>query len=180
MGRSSCTRSRQEIEELRRRCNKGENTLTQHRLDEHSLQQKRDPDAVSQHMTQFKDFQDKVNFLSDAREFHALDSRSSSGRSHVPNQPRVVSSSTRQPSRDSGVPRNTRDDLSIRGNVCEDILAQVHPKEFFEIQRIWRHHLRGQPVTTIPIRCFQRRARCKSHEGGKVPFFDDWSSKPCR
>ena len=100
--KESCTRSRQEIEELRRRCNKGDNTLTQHRLDEHSLQQKSDPDAVSQHMTQFKDFQDKVNFLSDARECHALDSRSSSGRSHVPNQPRVVSSSTRQPSRDSG------------------------------------------------------------------------------
>ena len=42
----SDTRSRQEFEELRRRCNRGDK-LAQHRLDECSVQQKRDPDTVS-------------------------------------------------------------------------------------------------------------------------------------
>ena len=73
-----------------------------------------------------------MNFLSDARKFHDPDSGSSSGRSHVPNQPLITSSSRRKPSRDSGVPRDTRDDMSIQGNVIEDLPARVHPEEFFE------------------------------------------------
>ena len=79
------------------------------------MQQKRDPDTVSQLLTQIKELQDKVDFLSDAREFHDPESGSSSGQSHVPNQHRIISSSMRRPSCDS--PRNTRDDMSIRGNV---------------------------------------------------------------
>ena len=68
----------------------------------------------------------------DVQELHDPDSGSSSGQSQVPNQHRIIASSRRKPSQDSGVPRNTRDDLSIRDNVFEDLLAQVHPKEFFE------------------------------------------------
>ena len=113
-------------------CNKEENKLTQHRLDEYSMQQERYPDTVSQLMTQKRELQDKVNFLSDEREFHDPDSGSSSGRSHVPYQHRITSSSRRNPSRDSGVPRNTGNDMSIRGKVFEDLPAQGHPKEFFK------------------------------------------------
>ena len=50
------------------------------------MQQKRDPDTVSQLLTQIRELQDKVDFLSDAREFHDPESGSSSGQSHVPNQ----------------------------------------------------------------------------------------------
>ena len=115
------TKCRQEFQEL-----------TQHRLEEHSVQQKRDPDTVSQLLTQLRELQDKIDFLSDAREFHDPELGSSSGQSHVPNQHRIISSSMRRPSCVSGAPRKTRDDMSIRGNVFEDLPAQVHPKEFFE------------------------------------------------
>ena len=81
------------------------------------MQQKRDPETVSQFLTQIKELQDKEDFLSDAREFHDPESGSRSGQSHVPNQQRIMSSSRRRPRRDCGVPRNTRDDMSIRGNV---------------------------------------------------------------
>ena len=104
-----CTRSRQEIEELRRRCNR-EGKLTQHGLDDFSMQQETDRETGSQIVTKIRNVQDKVNFLSDARDSHDLDSGSSSGHSHVPKQHRIISSSRRRPRCESGVPRNTRDD----------------------------------------------------------------------
>ena len=94
------------------------------------MQERRDPDTVSQFLIQIRELQDKVYFLSHAREFHDPESGSNSGQSHVPNQHRTMSSSMRRPSCASGVPRNTRDDMSIRGNVFEDLSAQGHPKEF--------------------------------------------------
>ena len=92
------------------------------------MQQKRDSDTVSQLLTQIGELQEKEDFLSDAREFH-----------DPPNQHRIISSSIRRPSCDSGVPRNTRDDTSIRGNVFKDLPAQGHPKNSSKIQRNWRH-----------------------------------------
>ena len=71
----------------------------------------------------------------------------------------------RRPSCDSGVPRNTRNDMSIRGNVFEDLLKDI-PKNSPKIRRIWRHHLwperirqgnhleeelSREPMNTIPI-----------------------------
>ena len=144
------------------------------------MQQKRDPDSVSQLLTQIRELQCKADFLPDAREFHDPESGSSSGQSHVPNQHRNISSSRRRPSCDSEMPRNTRDDMSIRGNVFEDPTAQIHPKEFFKKSKnlatsssmtrkdqTGNHlekELSQEHMNTIP--CFQRRARCKSHEGG--------------
>ena len=84
------TRCRQEFQELRKLCSR-EERLTQHRLEEHSMQQKRDPDTVSQLLTQIRELQGKEDFLSDAREFHDPESGSSSGQSHVPNQHRIIS-----------------------------------------------------------------------------------------
>ena len=77
-----------------------------------------------------------MNSLSDARDFHDLDSWSSSSRSHVPNQPLITSSSKKKPSRDSGLLRDTRNELGIRGNVFEGIPAgEVDSSEFFEDSR---------------------------------------------
>ena len=70
------------------------------------MQQEQDPDTVIQLLTQIGELQEKVDFLSDAREFH-----------DPPNQHRIISSSIRRPSCDSGVPRNTRHDMSIRVTV---------------------------------------------------------------
>ena len=59
----SYTRNRQEIEELRRRCYKEENTLSQYRLDEFSMLQERDPNTVSHLKDQIRELQEQVNFM---------------------------------------------------------------------------------------------------------------------
>ena len=78
LSQENYTRCRQEFQELRRRCNR-EERLTQHRLEELSVQQRRDPDTVSRLLTQIRELQDKIDFLSDAREFHDPESGSNSG-----------------------------------------------------------------------------------------------------
>ena len=61
-------RACQDIAELRRT-----NSARQSRLDELSLQSERNPTTVSPLLTQNQDLQDKVNFLSVAREFYDPD-----------------------------------------------------------------------------------------------------------
>ena len=59
----------QEIEELRRICCEETDRARQAKSEELSLQQRRNPTTVSQMMAQIRDVQNKVNSLSDAREF---------------------------------------------------------------------------------------------------------------
>ena len=70
-------------------------------------------------MAQIQDFQNKVNSLSDAREFHDPESRSSSGATHVPDQTSTILSSRTLPRCDSGLPRNTLNGTGITGHVFE-------------------------------------------------------------
>ena len=49
-----------------------------------SLHQERNPTTLSQLLTQIRELQNKLNSLSDAREFFDPESRSSSGATHVP------------------------------------------------------------------------------------------------
>ena len=119
------TRSRQEIEELRRRCYKEEHKLSQYRLDEFSMLQERDPNTVSHLKDQIRESQEQVNFmiltLGTARGFPTFLISLLSLR--VPGKP----------SRDSGFLRDTRNDVGIRGNDFEDLPAREgHPSEFFE------------------------------------------------
>ena len=58
----------QEIEEYRRVCCEETDRARQKKIDELSMQQERTPSTVSQPLTQIQDLQNKVNFLSDARE----------------------------------------------------------------------------------------------------------------
>ena len=148
-------RSCKEIEELRRRCYKEENKLTQYRLDEYSTHQDRDPNTVSHLEDQIRKLQ--VNFLSDAREFHDPDSGSSSGISHVPDQPLITSSSRRKPSRDSLVPRDTREDMSIPGHVFACQPARGHPEEFFENSKNWQHVRERQEGTGLDALWLERK-----------------------
>ena len=70
-------------------------------------------------LAQIRDLQNRVHSLSDAREFHNLESGSSSGAVHVPNQTSAVLSPRTLPRRDSGLPRDTQNGKGLTGNVFE-------------------------------------------------------------
>ena len=112
----------QEIEE-RICCEEIEQTR-QARSEELSVQQRRNPTTVSQMMARIQDLQNKVNTMTDAREFSDLESRSSSGAIHVLDQTSAILSSRTLPRCDSGLPRNTQNCTCIVGNVFERPLAQ--------------------------------------------------------
>ena len=65
-----------EIEELRRICREETDRARLLRIDELSMQQKRNPTAASQLLAQIQDLQNEVNSLSDAREFYDPESGS--------------------------------------------------------------------------------------------------------
>ena len=113
----------QEIEELRRICCEETERARQARNEEFSMQQARNPATVSQMMAQIRDLRNNVNFLSDAREFHDLET-GSSGATHVPSQTCSILSSRTLPRCDSGLPQNTQNCTDIMGNVFERPPAQ--------------------------------------------------------
>ena len=75
-------------------------------------------------MAQIQDSQNKVNFLSSARELYDPESGSSSGATHVPDQTSTILSSRTLPRCDSGLPQNTQNCTGIVGNVFERPPAQ--------------------------------------------------------
>ena len=83
------------------------------------MQQRRSPTTVSQMMAQIQDLQNKVNSLSDAREFCDPESGSSSGATHFPHQNPTILSSKTLPRCESGLPRKTQNCTGIMGNVFE-------------------------------------------------------------
>ena len=89
--REGQTRTCHEIEELGRICREKTNQVRQLKTDALSLRQEKDPNTVSQLLTQVQKSQNQVNSFEDAREFHDLDTASSSGASHVPGQPLTIS-----------------------------------------------------------------------------------------
>ena len=103
------------------------------------MQHSRESPTVSLLRDQVRRLQEQLDFLKDAKEFHDPDSSSSSGKSHVPHHPLIASSSRRKLSRESEV-RNTREDMSIPGNV---LLANLFDKVLTNrvmIQEICQHH----------------------------------------
>ena len=75
--------------------------------------------TVSQFLTQIQDLQNKVNSLTDAREFYNPESGISSGATHVPDQTSTILSPRTLPRCDSGMPRDTQCGTGITGNVFE-------------------------------------------------------------
>ena len=114
----------QEIEELRRICCEETDRARQAKIDELSMHQERNPTTVSQLLTQIQDLQNKVNSLSEAREFYDPETASSSGATHVPDQPSTIPSPRTMPCRDSGLPHNTRNIVGTSGNVFERLPAR--------------------------------------------------------
>ena len=76
-------------------------------------------------MAQFRELQNKVNSLSDAREFfYDPESGGNSGATHVPDRTSTVLSPRTLPRCDSGWPRDTLSATGIAGNVFERPPAQ--------------------------------------------------------
>ena len=109
----------QKIEELRSTCCEEADRARQARIDELSVQQEWNPTTVSQMMAQTRELQNKVNSLSDAREFYDPESGSSSGATHVPSQPSTILSPRNLPRCDFGLPCDTLNGTGITGNVFE-------------------------------------------------------------
>ena len=88
------------------------------------MYQERNPSTVSQLLAQIKDLQNKVNSLSDAREFYNPESGSNSGATHVLAQNPPVLSPRSMPRCASGLPCDTQNCMGTTGNVSERPLAQ--------------------------------------------------------
>ena len=69
----------QETQELRRICCAEADRARQLKYDEPSTQKEDNPSAVNQFMVQIQELQDKVNSLTDAKEFHDPETASSTG-----------------------------------------------------------------------------------------------------
>ena len=142
--RESQTTYCQEIEELRRTCCEEADRARQARIHVLCVHQERNPKTVSQLLTQIQDLQNKVNSLSDAREFYDPETASSSGATHVPSQPSAFSSPRTMPCRDSGLPHGTRNIMGTSGNVFQRLTA---PEEQLllssTIPRIWQPLLKS-------------------------------------
>ena len=112
----------QEIEELRRICCEEADRARHARIDELSMHQERNPTTVSQLLTQTQDLQNKVNSLSDAREFFCdPETASSSGATQVPSQHSTDPSPRTMPCRDSGLPHDRRKIVGTSENVFEPL-----------------------------------------------------------
>ena len=124
----SCAKDCQEIEELRRICCEETDRARQLRIDEMFMHQERNPPTTaSQLITQIQDLQSKVHSLSDAREFYDPETAISSGAPHVPSQPLNIPSPRDMRSRDSRLPRDTRNIMGTSGNFFESVLAREGP-----------------------------------------------------
>ena len=118
-------RTSEEIEELRRICYEEANQVRSLQVEDLSLRQERDPNTVSRPLKHIhQELQDQVSSWAEAKEFHDLDTASSSGVSHVPSQPVIVPSSRETHGRDSGLPTTTQDTTGNSGNVFVNPAAQ--------------------------------------------------------
>ena len=93
--------------------------------DELSMQQERNLSLMSQLLTQIEDLQNKENSWNDARDFHDLETASSTGSSHVPSQSLKIP-----------LPRGsalilacslTRNSLGESAHVCESLPVREGP-----------------------------------------------------
>ena len=80
--------------------------------------------TVNQLLAQIQELQDKVNSLSDAREFYDPETASSSGISHV-SQLSSIPSRRSMISRDSCLPHDTRNSMGTSGNVFESLSGRA-------------------------------------------------------
>ena len=73
-------------------------------------------------------------YIEASKIFCDLDSSGSYDSTYVPHQA-LITSSSRMPSRESGMLRNTREDMSILGNVFDRQRARPDPDELYNDSR---------------------------------------------
>ena len=74
--------------------------------------------TVSLLRDQVRRLQERLEYIEDSRIFYDPNSTSSYERTYVPHQA-LITSSSRMPSREVEMLRNTRENMSINGNVCD-------------------------------------------------------------
>ena len=119
-------------------------------------------------------------YIEDSKTFYDLDSPSSYASACVPHQA-LITSSSRKPSRDIGMLRNTREDMNIPGNVFECQHARRDPDELHDdsrklsttsaILRTEGIEKSGseEPLQSIPMSLLFEKSKTKSLDGGKCP-----------
>ena len=117
-------------------------------------------------------------FFEDSKIFYDPDSPSSYDSAYVSHQA-LITSSSRKPSRDIGMLRNTREEMSIPGNVFECQHARRDPDELHDDSRnlattsaILRRNWEKWKRRTIAIDTFSllfEKSKTKSLDGGKCP-----------
>ena len=125
------TRSCQEIEELKRRCYKEENGVTQQKMNEYSMQHDQESRTLSLLRDQIRKLTERLEFIEDSKIFQDPDSPSSFGSAHV-SQQALIPSSSKKPCRESRMQRNTREDMSIPGSVFDCQPARQVPEELHD------------------------------------------------
>ena len=129
-------RSCRELEELKRRCCKEEHGVTQQKLNECSMQQDQESRTASLLRDQIRKLQERLEFIEDSKIFQDPDSSSSFGSAHVSHQA-LITPSSNKPSRESRMQRDTREDMSIPGNVFDRQPARRVPAESYNDSRNW-------------------------------------------
>ena len=114
---------------LKRHCYQEENGAKQRRSDEITAQHDQESRTVNLLRDQVRRLQERLEFIEDSRIFKDPDPPSSSGSAHVSYEAHITSSS-RMPSREPSMQRNTRKDMSIiPGNVLYCQSARLVPEE---------------------------------------------------
>ena len=123
-------RSCQKIEELTRRCYKNENEVTQQKMNEYMQH-----DQESRTMSLLRD-QERLVFIDDSKIFQDPDSPSSFGSAHVSHQA-LISQSSRKPSRESRMQRDTRREKVFPETFFIVNLLDEYLRNYFFYSRNW-------------------------------------------
>ena len=86
------------------------------KFDEPCMHQRENPSTVNPLLAQIQDLQNKVDSSNYGREFYDPETASSSGKSHVPNQPLRIPSPRGIIRRDSCLPHDTRNSMGTTGH----------------------------------------------------------------
>ena len=171
-------RSCPEIEEMRRRCYQEETTEKQQRPEEFLTQHDQESSTLSLLRDQVRRLQKLLVYIEDSKIFHDPDSPSSYDSTYVLHQA-LTTSSSRKPSREVGMLRNTLENMCFPGKVFDCQHARRAHDELHSdsrnlatptgIKRREGIEKSGseEPLQWIPLSCFQGRARQKRPDGGK-------------
>ena len=170
--RECYTRSCQEIEELKRGYYQEENAVKQRKLEEFTTQHDQESRTVNQLRDQVRRSQERLEFIEDPRIFQDSD----------------ITSSSRKPSRESRMQRNTREGMNIPGNAFDCQPVRRDPDELHNtsknlatssgILRREGSEKSGseEQLQSIPLRCFSGESKGKESRRRKLSYVYD---KPC-